>query len=131
MKKNKIIVISVFVLIVAYLIYAYVYQSHRDIASEKESFLVTADAVFKEFKADEPKANKKYLDKTIDVYGKISSMDLNENTIVIDEKMFAVFKDKIPEGLQLHSEIKIKGRFIGYDDLLGEMKMDQCAIETE
>jgi hypothetical protein len=118
-------------LILGYLIYSYVYKSHRDIASEKESFLVTADAVYNEFKTDESKANQRYLDKTIDVYGKISSVDLKENTIVIDEKMFAVFKDKMPAGLQLQSEIKIKGRFIGYDDLLGEMKMDQCTIETE
>lgn len=131
MKKNKIIIISVFVLILGYLIYSYVYKSHRDIASEKESFLVTADAVYNEFKTDASKANQKYLDKTIDVYGKISSVDLKENTIVIDEKMFAVFKDKMPAGLRLQSDIKIKGRFIGYDDLLGEMKMDQCTIETE
>jgi len=131
MKKNKIIFILVFVLIVGYLIYSYVYKAHRDIASEKESFLVTADAIHDEFKADEQKANQKYLDKTIDVYGKISSIDSKEKTIVIDEKMFAVFKDALPADLKEHSEVKVKGRFIGYDDLLGELKMDQCAIEAE
>lgn len=131
MKKNKIILILIFVLIAGYLIYSYVYQSHRDIAAEKGSFTVTADAIHEEFKADEQNANAKYLDKTIDVYGKISSIDSEENTIVIDDKMFAVFKEQIPANLKVASEIKIKGRFIGYDDLLGELKMDQCVTETE
>lgn len=131
MKKNVIVLIFVFALIAGYLVYSYVYKSHRDIASEKGSFLVTANVIHDEFKADEQKANAKYLDRTIDVYGKISSIDLEENTIVIDEKMFALFKDKMPSNLKVASEIKIKGRFIGYDDLLGELKMDQCIIETE
>lgn len=131
MRKNKLLFIFIFVLIAGYLIYSYVYKSHRDIASEKGSFLVTADAIHAEFKTDEQKANQKYLDKTIDVYGKISGIDSKEKTIVIDEKLFAVFKDELPTDLKTLSEIKIKGRFIGYDDLLGELKMDQCAIATE
>jgi len=131
MKKNTIVVILIFVLIAGYLIYSYVYKSHRDIGSEKGSFTVTANVIHNEFKADEQKATAKYLDKTIDVYGKISSIDSVENTIVIDDKMFAVFKDKMPADLKVSSEIKIKGRFIGYDDLLEELKMDQCIIATE
>lgn len=131
MKKWTIVLILIFVLIAGYLLYSYVYQSHRDIASEKGVFTVTVDVIHQEFKTDEQKANAKYLDKTIDVYGKISSIDSEENTIVLDDKMFAVFKDKMPANLKVASEIKIKGRFIGYDDLLGELKMDQCVMETE
>ena len=131
MKKWTIVLILIFVLIAGYLLYSYVYQSHRDIASEKGVFTVTVDVIYQEFKTDEQKANVKYLDKTIDVYGKISSIDSEENTIVLDDKMFAVFKDKMPANLKVASEIKIKGRFIGYDDLLGELKMDQCVMETE
>lgn len=131
MKKNKILLILIFVLFVGYLIYSYVYKSHRDIASEKGSFLVTVDAVYNEFTANQQKANQKYLDKTIEVYGKISSIDYKEKTIVLDEKLFAVFNDGLPSDLKVFSGIKIKGRFIGYDDLLGELKMDQCMIQKE
>ena len=30
--------------------------------------------------------------------------------------------------LKVNDSIKLKGRFIGYDDLLGEFKMDECSI---
>jgi autotransporter translocation and assembly factor TamB len=130
MKKILISIFLVLALIVGYFVYSYVYKTHRDIASEKGSFTVTADEIHKEFLADEQKANEKYLDKTIEVLGVVSSIDLTGNALVIDGKMFAVFKDKLPQNFEKQSKIKIKGRFIGYDDLLEEMKMDQCIIES-
>lgn len=131
MKRNVILIILVLALIIGYLVYSYIYKSHRDIASEKESFTVTADQIHSEFKTGEQKANEKYLDKTINVTGSVSSLDATENTIVIDEKMFAIFKDKLPSELKVQSKVKIKGRFMGYDDLVEEMKMDQCVLESE
>lgn len=131
MKKNKILLILIFLLIGGYVIYSYIYQNHRDIASEKGSYSVNAIDIFSEFKTDEKKATAKYLDKTVEVSGKISNIDLKENTIVLDDKLFAVFKDKVSENFKPLSVVKIKGRFIGYDDLLEELKMDQCIIESD
>jgi len=129
MKRKRIVLILIVLVLLAFAGYSYLYKEHRDIASEKESYLVTAHSIFDEFKTDEAKANQKYLDKTIEVYGKISSVDLDANSVIIDEKLFAVLKDKIKNGeLMVLSNIKVKGRFIGYDDLLGELKMDQCTI---
>lgn len=128
MKKNKII-ISFFVLFLVVIgIYLYVYKEHRNIASEKGSFTVTAKDIFSEFQTNESVANAKYLDKTIEVSGKISSIDFETQSMVINEKLFASFSDKIPKNIQPNSEIKIKGRFIGYDSLLEELKLDQCII---
>ncbi|MCG2610494.1 hypothetical protein LZZ90_03110 [Flavobacterium sp. SM15] len=131
MRKYKVLSVVVLILIGCYLVYSYLYKDHRDIASEKGSYLVSALSINEEFKTDENKANAKYLDKTIDVYGKISKIDTAENALIIDDKMFAVFKDQLPANLQQLSNVKIKGRFIGYDDLLEEMKMDQCLIISE
>jgi uncharacterized protein YxeA len=128
MKKNKIIIGLLFFVLAAVGLYFYVYKDHRDIASEKESYLVSAISIYDEFKKDETKSNQKYLDKTIEVYGKMSSMDLSTNTIVLDDKLTAVFADKIPINVEKSSVLKIKGRFIGYDDLLEELKMDQCVL---
>ena len=128
MKKNKIILVFLFFIIAAVGLYFYLYKDHRDIASEKESYLVSANSIYDEFKKDETKSNQKYLDKTIEVYGKISSLDSSTNTIVLDDKLTAVFTDKIPTNTLKLSAIKIKGRFIGYDDLLEELKMDQCVL---
>jgi hypothetical protein len=30
--------------------------------------------------------------------------------------------------LQSNQTVKIKGRFVGYDDLMEELKMDQCQL---
>lgn len=131
MKKNKFLLVFLLVAVLGYVLYSYVYKGHRDIASEKGSFLVTANSIHDEFKANEKKATQKYLDKTIDVYGKISNVDVSENAIILDEKLFAVFKEKLPSNLKEVSNVKIKGRFIGYDDLLEELKMDQCVLIVE
>ncbi|MES2543602.1 MAG: hypothetical protein V4548_01860 [Bacteroidota bacterium] len=128
MKKNKLILGVVVLVVIAVGIYSYLYQGHRDIASEEGSYSVTAISIFDEFKKDENKSNQKYLDKTIEIYGKTTSVDLSANVIVVDEKLVAVFKDKITTDIKIGSEIKIKGRFLGYDELLEEMKMDQCVI---
>ena len=79
-------------------------------------------------KKDEIESNKKYLDNTIEVYGKISSMDLTSHLVVLDNKVIAVFEGKIPQNTKTSSVVKIKGRFIGYDNLLDELKIDQAMI---
>lgn len=128
MKKNR--VVTAFFLLAFLLIgiYLYVYKSHRDITSEEGSYFTTASAIFTEFQSNETKANTKYLDKTIIVSGKISNVDFKTKSMVINDKLFAVFVDKIPETVKSNAEIKIKGRVIGYDSLLEELKLDQCSI---
>lgn len=126
--KKKIILILLVLILITIVGYRYVYKEHRDIATEKGDYTITAKDIFSEFQKNEVNANTKYLDKTIEVTGTISSVDFDSNSIVIDGKLFATFKDKIPETFQPNSKIKIKGRFIGYDALLEELKMDQCVV---
>lgn len=129
MNKKTIII---FILLISGLIvvYLYVFKDHRNIAAEEVSYSMEAVNLFSEFQIDEVNANSRYLDKTIEVKGAVSSIDSETNSIVMDGKLFATFKDKIPESFHPNSKIKIKGRFIGYDALLEELKMDQCVIET-
>ena len=67
-----------------------------------------------------------YLNKTIVVSGKIS--EIKKDYVVLDNSVLCQFKNQIKIPLELASLIKIKGRFIGYDDLLEEIKIDQCII---
>ena len=71
---------------------------------------------------------KKYADKTIETYGKITSLDLENNAIVLDNKVFLKMTEMISKDLTIQQTVKIKGRFVGFDDLLEELKMDQCII---
>lgn len=125
MKK---IIFSLLFLLLLVGVYFYVYKAHRDIAKEEVSYDIAVPSLFLEYQSNESAANTKYLDKTIVVSGKVSSLDMETRSIVLDEKLFATFLDKIPATIQPNSQLKIKGRLIGYDSLLEEIKMDQCII---
>jgi hypothetical protein len=125
--KKKLLIFGFFIVISAFFLYNYVYKNHRDISSEKESFAVSIVDLKNDFEKNDSLANAKYLDKTIVIYGKISNVDLANNLLIIDTSLSAVIKDK-NTSLNVNDSIKLKGRFIGYDDLLEEFKMDQCSI---
>jgi len=128
--KRKLIIFFVLLIIVVIGAYLYTYKDHRNIATEKGSYSITATDIFIEFQINENSANAKYLDKTIEITGDLSNIDIETNSIIISDKLFATFIDQIPKELQVNSKIKIKGRFIGYDALMEELKMDQCVLET-
>lgn len=125
MKKT---VIAFLVLIVVMLVaYKYMYHDHRDIYNEKPLFSITVNELLKDFLADENKANKKYLDKSITIKGKITNIDLSNKTLVLDEKVFVILT--VSKNVSINNEVSIQGRLIGYDSLLEEIKIDQAQIK--
>ncbi len=125
--KFKIALFFLAFLLLAFLAYSYIYKSHRDISSESV-IAVTSAQLLSEFKLDETAANQKYLDKAIEVEGKITQVDTKEFFFVLDGKLFAVFQKKDFKVVNMSSPIVLKGRLIGYDNLLEEFKMDNCVI---
>jgi hypothetical protein len=127
MKKKILLGISL-CLAIASLVYLYAYKGHRDISSETPDYVVTVSGLEREFLSNEKLAYIKYQNKTIELNATISSIDVVSKGIVLDEKMFATFKDSIPKNLISGKNLKIKGRFLGYDELLGEFKIDQSSV---
>ncbi len=128
MKKNKILFLLVILIVSGFFVYNYIYKSHRDISSEEASFTLTIETLANDFKANEVEANTKYLDKTITIKGRITEIDTASNAVIIDKNLFAGFQEKISNDLKVGDDIAIKGRFIGYDELLEEYKIDQATI---
>ena len=126
MKKWIIILIFILLAIVAY---SFVYQDHRDISDEESVFRIQSNTIESEFSSNYNIAKSKYLNSTIEVAGKVSEYD--ENTIILDGKVFCQFIDKLDVSLTKDAKLKIKGRCIGYDDLLEQVKLDQCIIIKE
>lgn len=125
MKK---IVLAILILIVGlFVAYKYLYHEHRDIATETAAFSVSVNQLLKEFTEDETKANSKYLDKSIEIKGKITSVDATNKTIVLDEKVFVILINSL--NAKLNDEVSVQGRLIGYDSLLEEIKLDQAQIK--
>lgn len=128
MKKKLIVVVLVLVAIL-FAGYRYLYKGHRDIASESAEFSMTTSQLLSEFKTDGTKANSKYADKTITISGKITDVEAEANSISIDGKLSATFSAAdAAKSLKVGDAVAVKGRFVGYDDLLEELKLDQSSI---
>ncbi len=125
--KKKIIGIGFLIILIA-AGSGYYYAMHggaRNLATEEAVFTVTSQSIATEFTTNLEMANKKYLEKAVAISGKISSTkDLD---VVLDGNVICNLKEAnsdVKEG----DLVTVKGRVVGYDDLLGELKLDQCYI---
>ena len=122
--RKWIILLMLFAMVV--IAYNYVYKNHRDINDEKPEYVVISLDLINEFAVNPSDSEKKYLDKTIEIRGKIT--DSNDFDLTLDDNIFCQFNNKIKAPSK---RITIKGRFIGYDNLLEQIKLDQCNILTK
>ncbi|MEN2413321.1 OB-fold protein [Flavobacterium mesophilum] len=126
-KKIKIIV-SIVLAIGLITFFGYNYVMHggaRNLANEETDFTVSSASITTEFMDDLDAANKKYLENAVAIKGKITAINAKE--IILDNTIICNFKNQdlsIKEG----QIVTVKGRIIGYDDLMGEVKLDQCFI---
>ncbi len=108
--------------ITAITVYKYLYQEHRVIAEEKVDYKIAAlDLNSVMNRGLEP---IKYADKVIQTYGKITAIE--QQSIIIDDHVQVSFLDALSSTLQVDDSVNIKGRCIGYDDLLELVKIDQA-----
>lgn len=132
MNKNfKKISIAILVLVLILVIgffsaryYAY-HGAKRDVQSEQAVFTMKTKDILSEFKTNEVAANKKYLEKPVTISGVITSVTNKE--VIIDEVVVCSFTTANTT-LKAGQTISVKGRVIGYDDLMGGVNMDQCSI---
>ena len=130
-KKNKIILIVVVLIVVGYftlpLVKEYMVNNlgKRDVKSEAAAFTLKTKDIIAEFTTNADAANKKYLEKPVAISGVVSSV--KDKEVIVDGTVncgFTTADASIKNG----QSVTIKGRVVGYDDLLGELKLDQCSI---
>jgi len=120
--------IGVFLIIGIIVLYNYIYKSHRNVELEKPSFIVTSAEILDEFSMNNIKSSKKYLDKVLEISGVVTSVD--NSMLQLDSFINLYFNDTINRLNMLKKNVIVKGRFIGYDELLSEIKIDQCVVLT-
>jgi hypothetical protein len=124
-KKSKIFLgIIVFGLVAAVAVYFYAMQPPAKIESKKVDFTGSSDRFLSEVKKD----FTAWQDKVVLLTGTITSSD--ENGITLSHQIYCQFREDVDKtAIQPNQEIKLKGRVMGYDDLLEELKLDQCILQ--
>ncbi|MDD5152049.1 MAG: hypothetical protein PHC28_16480 [Flavobacterium sp.] len=124
-KKFRTIIFSIVVVgIVAFTGFNYImYGGARNLATEETAFEVTSKNIANEFASNIEASNKKYLEKAIAIKGTITKITGNE--VIMDGSIICNLKD-FDATIQKDQIVTLKGRVVGYDDLMGELKLDQC-----
>lgn len=126
-KKVKIAAIVIAVIaITGFTSYNYVmHGGARDLTSEKTAFTVTSKSILGEFANNTEASNKKYLEKAVAIKGVITS--INKNEIIIDQTIICGDVNQAAT-YKVGQDVIIKGRVVGFDDLMGDLKLDQSFI---
>jgi CTP-dependent riboflavin kinase len=124
-KKFKIILLSIVLAgIAGFAGFNYVmHGGARNLSNEDAAYTVSSKSITDEFSTNVDMANKKYLEKAIIIQGKVTKITGKE--ITIDNSIICNLKD-VDATIQKDQTITLKGRVVGYDDLMGELKLDQC-----
>lgn len=127
MKGKKLYIvmsITLLLIILSIATYNYMYKEHRNIATENVSFNVSASKLNSDLSA--PDKASEYIDKVVQVHGSVTAVE--QNGVVIDDKVQVSFIESVSNSLSIEKQITIKGRCVGYDDLLELVKIDQATI---
>lgn len=124
-KKFKTITFSIVVIgIIAFTGFNYaMYGGARNLSTEETAFTVSSKSITNEFAANIEASNKKYLEKAIAIKGTITKITGTE--VIIDNSIVCNLKN-FDATIQKNQIVTLKGRVVGYDDLMGELKLDQC-----
>lgn len=124
MKKNKTIVLLILLGIGLWSAYHYVFAAP-----------LTTDKIIAEYQGKAEAFKRLMLtdfdewhNKVIQITGTV--MAIQEEGILLDQNIYCQFDDKLIK-ITENEVITLKGRVIGFDELLEEIKLNQCIIIQE
>lgn len=125
---KKVLIVFLVICVAGIGTYFYVFHKpHRDIAGESAEMDVQAAMLVDEYSSDRVAADEQYLDQVIMVQGVVVEVDSThlklESGIYCD-----MHKDTDVSGLMEGDAIAVKGRVVGYDELFGEVRLDNCTL---
>jgi len=123
-KPYILLAIALLLIILSIAAYNYMYKEHRNIATENVSFDISASELNSDLSS--PDKALEYIDKVVQVHGIVTAVE--QNAVVIDDKVQVGFSEDVSNRLSVQKEITIKGRCVGYDDLLELVRIDQATL---
>tara|TARA_R110000850_G_scaffold213392_1_gene339387 strand:+ start:577 stop:963 length:387 start_codon:yes stop_codon:yes gene_type:complete len=120
---KKILLTAFFIIIIVGILgYNYLYQDHRDVATSNATSSYTSTELIALFTDNDASNDARALDQVVEVSG--TATDTSANSITLDRKVF--IECTAPHQIALNQTYTLKGRCLGYDDLLEEVKIDQA-----
>ena len=128
MTKLKYVFCGLLVLILLLVLgYFYMYKEHRNIGEERPDFSTTTVQLNREYQDDVEAATVKYLDKIIELDGRVT--DVEPDNFTLDDVVLCYADSITMSRVKLKATLTIKGRSIGYDELLEYIKLDFITIK--
>ena len=94
---------------------------------EEASHQITSNELIEFYERSTDSANAVYLDHVVLIEGEVVEVDTA--SITIAPGVFCHFHSEADlSSVSAGDVVKIKGRIVGYDDLFGEVRMDNCSI---
>ncbi len=111
--------------------YFYLYQDHRDVSATTAVNTFNSNQLLDVFQDSVIENDKEILDQVILITGVATSA--SEYSVILDHKIFIEFDQKNYNAsnyvINKNQTYTIKGRCLGYDDLLEEVRIDQAILE--
>ena len=132
-QENKIQIIKkylplIFIMLLI-IVYAVWNKPHKNYSNIKPNITIDSSNFINEFKTNSTLATEKYLNQIILVYGNVT--DRLTKSVVLNNGIVCTFDSLSLKSLgpiQINNEVSIKGRFVGFDDLFEEIRLDHCFI---
>jgi hypothetical protein len=128
--KKKLLITLVAVLMLgaaaAYVYFGVLYKDGRNIAQEEATHTLPAAKLVAHYTTNPQQADSLYLNKTIAVQGVVTAAQ--DSVLTVGGSVFCSF-DGLAGRAALNKTVTVKGRCIGFDELFGEVKLDQCTIK--
>lgn len=132
-KRIKYIVIGLAsaIIISGFLVYDKVLNAkHREIFEEPTEFTLSADELQFYFADNQETATKKYMNRVIETHGSVT--EIGTNTLVLEDRVQVYFLNDLKQNTTVGDDVNIKGRCVGFDELLLLVKIDQATtIKTK
>ena len=126
LKKNKVVFISSAMMVLTVgtgYVYQYISMSPKDVVEITPEYV--GDATEFNFLVTD---NLSYwTGKVVQIIGKVTQ--LTEDGVVINGTIFCQFKNKDDlQSIVENQQINIKGKLVGFDEILMEIKLNQCIL---
>jgi len=131
------VVLILLVLYGLYVAYSMYNKPHKIISEQDVDYRLTVDEIIEAYTNDETVANAKFIDKVVVLEGTLKSIAASESSlsiVILEGENGLANCEFFNSDLHLSKspnpgdKVFIKGLFIGYDDLLGELQLKKCTI---